>query len=544
MEQNTEKKIVPIQVKGKIATLTSDVQLVCGNDDYEVVFDFADGDWGNYNTKTALFVYGDADPVAKIFDGNVCEGVEIVDADLVLIGVVAGDARTTTPAKVGCLRSIRDAAKGVPNPPESDVYNQIMEILNNIQMGGGSIDVANVLKEAKAYTDKKVANLIPTEGLAYELSADGTHYRCSGIGTATDTDIVIASEYNGLPVRYILGDTSFKGNKNITSVTIPDSVETIYANAFTGCTSLKKVNLSEGLKNIGGSAFEGCSNLTEIVLPYTLEGIFSKAFYGCTKLLQIYIPESVKNISNQAFMGCVSLVGFYWNNSNINADELTFGEAVFNSCYNLNRANLPPTLTTIPSGTFLGCESITNIDIPSVVTTIGNRTYENCHSLINVVIPEGVKAVGKSAFCDCNGLKTISFPDSVIFFGGSVNAVVSGNKLEEIRVPFVGLSPSVGIGSKQFKSMICGDVATAVPSLKKVIISSACDTMAANAFEGISGVTICCEAESQPEGWAEGWNNGLPVIWGYKSEIALIGDISSALDELHAYAQGLIGGTS
>lgn len=543
MEQNTEKKIVPIQVKGKIATLTSDVQLVCGNDDYEVVFDFADGDWGNYNTKTALFVYGDAEPIAKIFDGNVCEGVEIVDADLVLIGVVAGDARTTTSAKVGCLRSIRDAAKGIPKPPESDVYNQIMEKLNDLEIGGGSIDVANVLKEAKAYTDKKVANLIPTEGLAYDLSNDGAYYRCSGIGTATDTDIIIASEYNGLPVNKILNN-AFK-DSNITSVTIPSSIEQITDYAFQGCSKLKKVNIytsidedgnAVGLELIGNSAFKSCNNLTDISLPDTLESIYPNAFYGCVKLSQIYIPKSVKKIYGSAFMGCVSLVGFYWNTSKIEDDELTFGEGVFYSCCNLNRVNLPPVITKIPIYTYRECESITYVEIPQNVTSIGMGAYQSCHSLTDVVIPNGVVTLGSGAFFNCQGLKTISFPDSVETLE---NAVVSGNKLEEIRVPFVGLTKG-----GQFKSMICGEVSTAVPSLKKVIISSACATMAANAFEGVSGVTICCEAESQPEGWAEGWNNGLPVIWGYKSDIALIGDISTALDELHAYAQKLVRGDS
>ena len=155
--------------------------------------------------------------------------------------------------------------------------------------------------------------------------------------------------------------------------------------------------------------------------------------------------------------------------------------------------------------------------------------------------------VGSGAFFDCRGLKTIKFPNSVVTFD---NAVVSGTKLKEIKIPFVGRTKG-GTEYTKFKDMICGDVSTAVPSLKKVIISSACDTMAANAFEGISGITICCEAESQPEGWADGWNNGLPVIWGYVSLAdqiagikASIGDISSALDELHAYAESLVGGDS
>ncbi len=62
-----------------------------------------------------------------------------------------------------------------------------------------------------------------TEGLAYTLSSDGTYYSCSGIGTVTDTDIVIASEHEGLPVTRI-AEQAFRFNRTITSMIIPDSV--------------------------------------------------------------------------------------------------------------------------------------------------------------------------------------------------------------------------------------------------------------------------------------------------------------------------------
>ena len=653
-----------IQIRDKVATLISqDFQLVGGNSDYKVVFDF-DEAWDKHQVKTALFVFGDK-TVERVVDGNVCDGVAITNSTICLIGVYASDICTTTPAKVCDIKlSIKDFATALPQPPEKDVYDQLIELMNryienaqnaNLPRGGlagqvlskksnedfdfewkdveaseearkeiqniTSIDViyddvsdlpktgvgngtryvalnngqlpltiysysstqnewevvdecrgstayivlqgekagmyrftmsppylvsveSHTLQEAKDYTDKKIANLIPTEGLVYELNSTGEHYGCSGIGTATDKDIVIASEYNGVPVKYVAG-YAFK-ESDITSVTIPSSVVDIATNAFENCKSLKRVNLSNGLERIGEAAFSGCSNLPNIWLPTTLTAIYGKAFYGCVQLLQVYIPKSVTMIKFQAFMGCVSLVGAYWSEPNVTVEV---GEAVFNACSSLNRIKLPKSVTSIPAGTYVGCESITSLNIPDNVTSIGTKAYQGCDALINIIIPKNVTTIGLGAFYSCDGLKTITFPDTVTQF---VDAVVSGEQIEEITVPFVGRTKGNTTYNK-FKDIIYnGDVSTAVPSLKKVVISSACDTMAENAFEGVSGITICCQAESKPEGWSDNWNAGnLPVIWGYGSEAeeiaelkGSIGDISTALDELHAYAQSLIGGDS
>ena len=653
-----------IQIRDKVATLISqDFQLVGGNSDYKVVFDF-DEAWDNHQVKTALFVFGDK-TIERVVDGNVCDGVAITNSTICLIGVYASDICTTTPAKVCDIKlSIKDFATALPQPPEKDVYDQLIELMNryiedaqnaNLPRGGlagqvlskksnedfdfewkdveaseearkeiqniTSIDViyddvsdlpktgvgngtryvalnngrlpliiysysstknewevvdecrgstayivlqgekagmyrftmsppylvsaeSHTLEEAKDYADKKIANLIPTEGLVYELNSTGEHYGCSGIGTATEKDIVIASEYNGVPVKYVAG-YAFK-ESDITSVTIPSSVVDIATNAFENCKSLKRVNLSNGLERIGEAAFSGCINLPNIWLPTTLKAIYGKAFYGCVQLLQVYIPNSVTMIKYQAFMGCVSLVSAYWSEPNVTVEV---GEAVFNACSSLNRIKLPKSVTSIPAGTYVGCESITSLNIPDNVTSIGTKAYQGCDALINTIIPKNVTTIGLGAFYDCDGLKTITFPDTVTQF---VDAVISGEQIEEITVPFVGRTKGNTTYNK-FKDIIYnGDVSTAVPSLKKVIISSKCDTMVENAFEGVSGVTICCQAESKPEGWSDNWNAGnLPVIWGYGSEAeeiaeikGSIGDISAALDELHAYAQRLIGGDS
>lgn len=124
------KKQFIIDVKDKIACLQNkNEKLVCGNNDYEIVFNF-DEDWENHNVKTALFVFADK-TVPKVFNGNVCEGISIEKSQVCYVGVFSGDLITTTYAQIDCLASIRDIG-GVPRQPTKDEYNQIIDLINNL----------------------------------------------------------------------------------------------------------------------------------------------------------------------------------------------------------------------------------------------------------------------------------------------------------------------------------------------------------------------------------------------------------------------------
>lgn len=107
------------------------------------------------------------------------------------------------------------------------------------------------------------------EGLEYNLSYDGTYYIVTGIGTVTDTEIIIPSTYNGLPVTSI-GNSAFDGCTSLTGIEIPDSVTSINMWAFRGCTSLTSMTIPESVIDIGYGAFSGCFKLVEV---YNLSGM-------------------------------------------------------------------------------------------------------------------------------------------------------------------------------------------------------------------------------------------------------------------------------
>ena len=148
-----------------------------------------------------------------------------------------------------------------------------------------------------------------TEGLRYTLI--DSSYAVSGIGTATDTEIVIPPEHEGIPVTSIRA-TAFQSNTNITSVYIPSSVTSIDDSAFRVCTNLKSVILSNGVKTLRSSAFSGCTSLEKIILPSSVTTLWGYVFNGCTSLRTIYIPKNLATITiGHVFLGCNTFLKIY-----------------------------------------------------------------------------------------------------------------------------------------------------------------------------------------------------------------------------------------
>ena len=144
-------------------------------------------------------------------------------------------------------------------------------------------------------------------------------------------NVAIPDNFDGFPVVSI-GDNAFR-EKDVVSVTIPDSVtlidwyafescsklksvvigksvETISEDAFRDCKSLEKIVIPDSVKIIKESAFFWCENLTSVDFGNSLETIEREAFYYCSSLTSVVIPDSVKDIYGDAFLYCESLTDF------------------------------------------------------------------------------------------------------------------------------------------------------------------------------------------------------------------------------------------
>ena len=232
-----------------------------------------------------------------------------------------------------------------------------------------------------------------------------------------DAVVNIPSEINGTPVTTI-GNAAFR-DSSVTSVTIPDSVTEIGANAFAGCTNLTSVNyiggdwskltIQSGNPAVEDAAkdaaneqlfdFEFILNNTAVIvisykgtaadvtIPSRYKGkpvtvIDPVAFYNNSAVTSVTIPDSVTAIPDYAFGYCSQLTNISIPNS------VTFiGFSAFNSCTSLKSITLPSSLSTIQSYAFYNCENLKTIRIPVSVTSIGNYAFDVCPSLMTVTYP-------------------------------------------------------------------------------------------------------------------------------------------------------------
>lgn len=112
--------------------------------------------------------------------------------------------------------------------------------------------------------------------------------------------VIVPSVLGGCPVKSI-GKKSFYLCKNITAVSIPESVTNIGEYAFYECQSLQSLVIPSNVVEIGSQAFFDCYSLSAVSLPNELKIIGSEAFRRCISLQRLIIPSGVSEIRAWAF---------------------------------------------------------------------------------------------------------------------------------------------------------------------------------------------------------------------------------------------------
>lgn len=300
-----------------------------------------------------------------------------------------------------------------------------------------------------------------TDGLSYTLDTAGNCYTVSGIGTATVTDIIIPSFYNNLPVTSI-GLSAFSGCESLTSITIPNSIDSISYHAFYGCDSLEYHKYDNALylgnesnpymvlvkaintditdceiENktiiINYDAFMYCDSLRDITIPNSVTSIGINAFFGCRSLANINIPDNVTFIGDLAFNDCASLEYYNYDNALYLGNESNPYMALIKAINtDITDCKISNETKLICSYAFNGCKSLTSVTIGNGINSINNYAFFNCASLESLVIPDSVTSIGGWTFYGCSSLKKITIPFNVASIGE--NAFAYCTSLENIQV--------------------------------------------------------------------------------------------------------------
>lgn len=165
---------------------------------------------------------------------------------------------------------------------------------------------------------------------------------------------------------------------------------------------------------IGEDAFAHCQELTSVTLPASIQVIKEQAFYYCTALTSVIIPDAVRAIGDKAFMNCSSLTSISMPES-----LYSIGMSAFEGCKSLTSVKIPGAAREIKADTFYGCENLRSVTLPPSIESIGTRAFCNCSSLTSATLSSSLTYLGDLAFGYCSELTSVGLPASVTEIGSA-----------------------------------------------------------------------------------------------------------------------------
>lgn len=235
----------------------------------------------------------------------------------------------------------------------------------------------------------------------YTQTTDGI--ALSEINAVSGSVLEIPASIDGKTVVEIKSG-AVKNLKDVTSVTVPNTVTKIGRGAFTGLKYLESITLpfvggssnSVGAESSFGYIFGNNVNTGD----YTLQN------YSETESSVFYIPYKLK---------IVEITGG------------TLGYGAFSNCVSIETVKLGGGITEVPDYAFKGAIALTTVTLPETVTTIGEKAFYNT-AVENINLGK-IKSFGKMSFANTK-LNSLTLTDAEIigekaFSGNAKLAVVA-----------------------------------------------------------------------------------------------------------------------
>ena len=99
---------------------------------------------------------------------------------------------------------------------------------------------------------------------------------------------------------------AFHGCRNLTSLTLPESVKRIEDEAFADC-GLTSLRVPDSVTYMGESVFEYSDSVAEVVLSEGLTEVGHSTFDGCVDLCKVVLPSQLNQLSAMMFSECTGL---------------------------------------------------------------------------------------------------------------------------------------------------------------------------------------------------------------------------------------------
>ena len=269
---------------------------------------------------------------------------------------------------------------------------------------------SNVFARLKMTLCLLMLGLVEAQALTWTTTrnSDGTAtiVKCENPGTDT---LIVPHQINGETIK-VIGASAF-ANLNITTLEIPETVDSIatkafYNNtrltsvrfddaptaklvigdyAFEKCTALTSVRFGTNVKKIGTGAFYNSPFTTPLTFNKGLEEIGTQAFYSCKIDGDMVLPSTLKKIGNLSFGPLWPSVGY--------KNETKSGWHFHNELI------LPESLEEIGTYAFAGARKmVTNLTLPKNLKKIGAYAFASYPVTGTLTIPASVEQIDNNAF--------------------------------------------------------------------------------------------------------------------------------------------------
>lgn len=331
---------------------------------------------------------------------------------------------------------------------------------SDIKMNQISIENSN---DPKLYTDGRGLYSIDRKTLYYVCSASTSPYTVlSTVETLFDGAFVSyqassVTLQNGLKtINYFCFARS-----SITSITLPNSVESCREQSFSLCSKLKTVTLSENLTFLAVNMFSS-SGLTTITFPNNVTYIDTGALSSCPNLLSVYLPNPIPELKGGFLASSPKAKLYMTDNSviNINDENVMFNSdnasviAYFGTSE--TSIHLPSTIKTIGAKVFSYKTNIKEVLCEGTcqIQNVEANAFVNCTNLVTILSLSYVKTIGQRAFEGCPISSPIQFSSALTLIKDY--AFLGNNKIPQITFE----QPSTSLTISDYAFQNCSSLTT------------------------------------------------------------------------------------
>ena len=268
----------------------------------------------------------------------------------------------------------------------------------NLTSGGGcsgefSLDTSvTSIAYIAFWTNTTITKVIFPEGLK---SIGGSAFDSTRI-----REVTLPASLETITSSAYLYVTSVETFTTYSSITLPDG--------FLADNSLRSVSILANIESISNFAFARNIYLAQLTLPNSVISIGANAFTN-TALKSITFPASLQSIGANVFLG--SPVETFTTNS-----SMALGSYDFLKGSTLRNVQILGNVETIGSNAFDSATALSTVTLPASLRTIGSSAFANANSLTSITIPSGLVSLESDSF------KTEQF--TTITYNGSNSSIL------------------------------------------------------------------------------------------------------------------------